>query len=91
MNFPINIADQQELNRLISEIVKEATKEAVEQTLLLMGVINPDMSPSQCAKLSPRTRVEKALKSGVLKFKYNAGKKIINRSDFNAWKQKHTL
>ena len=91
MNFPMTIADQQELNRLITDISKVTARETVEYTLTLLGFLNPDMSPYQCAKLSSRTRVDKALKNGALKFTVNSGRVVINRTDFNEWKKKNTF
>lgn len=91
MTFPITISDQQELNRLISEISRVTANDTAEAMMLKFGKIKVMMTKADCYRESTRASVDKAITNGNLKFVFNSGKLLINRTLFNTWKNKHTL
>jgi len=86
MNFPMTIADQQELNRLIDQISEAVANKTAEAMMMKFGKLSATMTTADCYRESgSRTAVDQATKSGKLKFTYKNSKRIYKRSDFNAW------
>ena len=86
MNFPLQIQDEQQFNRMVYSIAEDVANQTVDRVLLNLGLIKPELTRAQCYRMAGRTRVDNALNSNKLKCKITPDNKVlIRREDFYKW------
>lgn len=93
MNFPMTIADQQELNRLIRDIAQPIADATAEAMLIRFGKISKFLKMFECIRLAHSEKLVKDAmhKTFELKYVMKGRNFMILRSDFNTWLLKHTF